>query len=116
MVPKLHCMVIVGTRPEAIKMAPVVRALRKYEHQVRTQLVLTGQHGELVDEVLRLFHLEPNFDLDLMRHSQTLSQFTACALIALTDLFAHERPDLILVQGDTTTVFAASLADRKSVV
>src|ERR1035437_6055560 len=110
MVPKLHCMVIVGTRPEAIKMAPVVRALRKYEHQVRTQLVLTGQHGELVDEVLRLFHLEPNFDLDLMRHSQTLSQFTACALIALTDLFAHERHDLIPAQGDTTTVFAASLA------
>jgi UDP-N-acetylglucosamine 2-epimerase (non-hydrolysing) len=110
MVPKLHCMVIVGTRPEAIKMAPVVHALRKSEHQVRTQLVLTGQHGEMVDEVLTLFHLEPEFDLELMQHSQTLSQFTARALIALTNLFAEERPDLILVEGDTTTVFAASLA------
>jgi UDP-N-acetylglucosamine 2-epimerase (non-hydrolysing) len=91
-------------------MAPVVHALRKLEHQVRTQLVLTGQHGEMVDEVLRLFHLEPEFDLELMQHSQTLSQFTARALMALTDLFASERPDLILVEGDTTTVFAASLA------
>lgn len=103
-------MVIVGTRPEAIKMAPVVHALRKAEQQVRTQLVLTGQHGDLVDEVLRLFHLEPEFDLDLMQHSQTLSNLTTRALIALTDLFASERPDLILVQGDTTTVLAASLA------
>jgi UDP-N-acetylglucosamine 2-epimerase (non-hydrolysing) len=110
MVPKLHCMIIVGTRPEAIKMAPVVHALRKLEHQVRTQLVLTGQHGEMVDEVLSLFHLEPEFDLELMQHSQTLSQFTARSLIALSDLFAGERPDLILVEGDTTTVFAASLA------
>jgi len=106
----LRCMVIIGTRPEAIKLAPVMHALREAGHQVRTQLVLTGQHGELVDEVLKLFHLKPEFDLDLMRHYQTLSQFTARALTALTDLFARERPDLILVQGDTTTVFAASLS------
>ena len=88
----------------------MVHALRKLEHQVRTQLVLTGQHGEMVDEVLKLFHLEPEFDLELMQHSQTLSQFTARSLIALSDLFAAERPDLILVEGDTSTVFAASLA------
>jgi len=91
-------------------MAPVVHALRKLEHQIRTQLVLTGQHGEMVDEVLRLFHLEPEFDLELMQHSQTLSLFTTRALTALTDLFTSERPDLILVEGDTTTVFAAALA------
>jgi len=91
-------------------MAPVVLALRRSEHLFRTQLVLTGQHGELVDEVLSLFHLEPEFDLELMQHSQTLSQFTARSLTALTDLFNRERPDLILVEGDTTTVFAASLA------
>jgi UDP-N-acetylglucosamine 2-epimerase (non-hydrolysing) len=103
-------MVIVGTRPEAIKMAPVVHAFRELEHQVRTQLVLTGQHGEMVDEVLKLFHLEPDFDLELMQNSQTLSQFTALSLIALSDLFAGEQPDLILVEGDTSTVFAASLA------
>jgi UDP-N-acetylglucosamine 2-epimerase (non-hydrolysing) len=103
-------MVIIGTRPEAIKMAPVVKQLRRYECTIRTQLVLTGQHGELVDEVLNIFDLNPEIDLDLMQRSQTLSQFTGRALAALTDLFLHERPDLVLVQGDTTTVFVASLA------
>lgn len=103
-------MVIIGTRPEAIKMAPVVHVLRRFGDEIKTQLVLTGQHGELVDDVLNLFCLEPEFDLDLMQHSQTLSEFTTRALDALTGLFVREHPDLILVQGDTTTVFAASLA------
>jgi UDP-N-acetylglucosamine 2-epimerase (non-hydrolysing) len=103
-------MVIVGTRPEAVKLAPVVLALRKHSGQIRTQLVLTGQHRETVDQVLDAFDLRADIDLNLMEKGQTLPHFTAKALEELTAVFQRERPDFVLVQGDTTTVFAASLA------
>lgn len=108
--PHIHCIVIVGTRPEAIKMAPVVRCLQQHPEQICTQLLLTGQHREIVNQVLNLFQLHPDLDLDLMQRNQTLPQFTARALEQLTVVFQRERPDLVMVQGDTTTVLAASLA------
>jgi len=103
-------MVVVGTRPEAIKLAAVVLCLLKHSDQIRTRLVLTGQHREIVDQILGAFHLRADIDLNLMERSQTLPHFTARALEELTTVFQHERPDMVLVQGDTTTAFAASLA------
>src|SRR5581483_11094417 len=102
----LDCMVVIGTRPEAVKMVPVFRALQATPDLIRPTLVLTGQHHEIVHEVLGLFDVHAHVDLGLMQHGQTLSDFTARALTALTTLFARARPDVVLVQGDTTTVFA----------
>ena len=106
----LNCMVVVGTRPEAIKLAPVALYLLKHSEQIRTRLVLTGQHREMVNPVLDAFHLRADIDLNLMERSQTVSHFTARAVEELTAVFQQERPDFVLVEGDTTTVFAASLA------
>jgi UDP-N-acetylglucosamine 2-epimerase (non-hydrolysing) len=109
-VPCLKCMVVVGTRPEAIKLAPVVLCLLKHSEQIQTRLVLTGQHRETVDQVLDAFNLRADIDLNLMERSQTLPHFAARSLEELTAVLQHERPDLVLVEGDTTTVFTASLA------
>ena len=106
----LNCMVIIGTRPEAVKLAPVVRCLAKHSSQIRTRLLLTGQHRETVDQVLEAFELRPDIDLNLMEKGQTLPHFMAKALTELTAVFLRERPDFVLVQGDTTTVLAAALA------
>jgi UDP-N-acetylglucosamine 2-epimerase (non-hydrolysing) len=101
--------VIFGTRPEAIKLAPVVLALR--DHPAFTcQVCVTAQHRQMLDQVLEVFGLTPDADLDLMRPNQTLGGLTARAVEALDEYLARERPELILVQGDTTTVFCAALA------
>ncbi len=100
---------VFGTRPEAIKMAPVVRALtadRELEHE----LIITAQHRGLLDDVLALFNLIPAADLDLMRERQRLEDFTALALAKLAERFAASRPDFVLVHGDTSTTFCAALA------
>src|SRR5262245_58130230 len=102
--------VIVGTRPEGIKMAPVVRALRARPDAFDTRLVSTGQHAEMVAKVLKIFDLKPDVDLNLMKPGQDLYDVTAGALLGMRDLLRAERPDWVLVQGDTTTAFAASLA------
>jgi UDP-N-acetylglucosamine 2-epimerase (non-hydrolysing) len=100
---------VVGTRPEAIKMAPIVLGLRRAEG-IRPRLVSTGQHRELLDGALAEFDLTPDRDLGLMRPGQTLAETTGRALSALDDALAEERPDFVLAQGDTTTVLAAALA------
>lgn len=102
-------MVVFGTRPEAIKMAPVIRALRQQE-SILCQVTVTAQHREMLDQVLKLFNMVPDFDLDLMRHGQTLTEITTQALIGLKEVFQRELPDLVLVHGDTTTTFVAALA------
>jgi len=107
---RVHCMVVIGTRPEAIKMAPVVLGLRKHKKEIRTTVAFTGQHRELAKEVLQSFKLRADFDLNLMQRSQTLSGFLSRALDGLTELFVREGPDVVLIQGDTTTVLAASMA------
>jgi UDP-N-acetylglucosamine 2-epimerase (non-hydrolysing) len=100
---------VFGTRPEAIKMAPVVAALSGVAG-IRSLVCVTAQHRELLDQVLSLFGIRPDADLDLMREGQSLTEVTTRALGALTPYLERERPDLLLVQGDTTTTMAASLA------
>jgi UDP-N-acetylglucosamine 2-epimerase (non-hydrolysing) len=98
-----------GTRPEAIKLAPVILALRN-DPRFQCRVCITAQHREMLDQVLDVFQIVPDTDLNLMRPNQTLSSLTASAISALDEYLAAEKPDLILVQGDTTTVFVASLA------
>lgn len=109
MIKQKKVMVVFGTRPEAIKMAPVVQALRQKE-DLLCQVIVTAQHREMLDQVLKLFKIVPDFDLNLMRQGQTLTDITTRALGGLTEIFQRERPDLVLVHGDTTTTFVAALA------
>ncbi len=102
-------MIVFGTRPEAIKMAPVIRALRQ-KASIHCQVTVTAQHREMLDQVLKLFHIVPDFDLNLMRQGQTLTEITTRALSGLKEIFLREHPDLVLVHGDTTTTFVAALA------
>lgn len=100
---------VVGTRPEGIKMAPVLQELARHPDRIRSVLVSTGQHREMLDQVLRLFALTPDVDLNLMRPDQTLSRLTGDLFHALDAVVRERRPDWILAQGDTTTVMVASL-------
>ncbi|GAC12861.1 non-hydrolyzing UDP-N-acetylglucosamine 2-epimerase [Aliiglaciecola lipolytica] len=102
-------MLVFGTRPEAIKMAPLALAL-KQDKQLDVSVCVTAQHRQMLDQVLALFDLTPDFDLDLMQPGQDLYDITTRALLGLRDVLAEAKPDLILVHGDTTTTFAASLA------
>ncbi|MBL9077812.1 MAG: UDP-N-acetylglucosamine 2-epimerase (non-hydrolyzing) [Planctomycetes bacterium] len=101
-------LVVIGTRPEAVKLAPVVRALGAAPW-AECRVLVTAQHRELLDRTLQFFGVVPDRDLDLMRPAQSPVDFTARCLTALDPVFAEERPDLVLVEGDTTTVFAAAL-------
>lgn len=109
MIKRKKVMIVFGTRPEAIKMAPVIQALRQKE-SILCQVIVTAQHREMLDQVLQLFKIDPDFDLNLMKQGQTLTEITTRALSGLHDIFQRERPDLVLVHGDTTTTFAAALA------
>ena len=100
---------IFGTRPEAIKMAPVIHELEKYPDQIQSVVCVTAQHREMLDQVLDLFKIIPDIDLDLMRAGQSLCELTARVFTALDPILKREAPDWVLVQGDTTTVMAASL-------
>ena len=107
---RIKVVTVVGTRPEGIKMAPVVRALNRRPEVFEHTFVSTAQHRELLDSALKAFGLKPDIDLQLMKPDQQLAHFAANALSTLSDLFGKLRPDAILVQGDTTTVMTASLA------
>jgi UDP-N-acetylglucosamine 2-epimerase (non-hydrolysing) len=98
-----------GTRPEAIKMAPLVAAL-KGDPTVDCMVCVTGQHREMLDQVLRLFNIRPDFDLDIMKRGQDLSEITTSILGGMRDVLADTKPDIMLVHGDTTTTLAATLA------
>ena len=102
-------LVIFGTRPEAIKMAPVILRL-KAAGNFEVRVAVTAQHRQMLDQVLDIFHIVPDYDLDLMTPDQDLFDVTLRVLAGLKDVLARERPDLVLVHGDTTTTFAASLA------
>lgn len=104
-------LVVFGTRPEAIKMAPVVKALQSVDRvKLTVNVCVTAQHRSMLDQVLDLFSIKPDFDLDLMKNRQDLTQITVGVLNGLQGLLAECKPDLVLVHGDTTTTFAASLA------
>lgn len=100
---------VFGTRPEAIKMAPLVKKLKE-EPGIEALLCVTAQHREMLDQVMDLFELVPDYDLNIMKQNQTISQITSNVLMGLEEVFKKEKPDIILVHGDTTTTFAASLA------
>lgn len=102
------CLVF-GTRPEAIKMAPVALEFAK-SAEVETKVLVTAQHREMLDQVLRIFNIHPDFDLNLMKQNQDLFDVTSEVLLGLRKVFQNWRPDLVLVHGDTTTTFATSLA------
>jgi UDP-N-acetylglucosamine 2-epimerase (non-hydrolysing) len=110
----LKILVVFGTRPEAIKLAPVIRELRESVHarsrDLAVKVCVTAQHREMLDQVLRLFEIVPDYDLNLMQENQTPTQVAASVLSRLEPILLTERPDWVLVQGDTTTVAAASLA------
>ena len=103
-------LLVFGTRPEAIKMAPLALQLKENTHAFETKVCVTGQHRQMLDQVLELFQLEPDFDLNLMKPGQTLSDVTSGVLKGLEGVFAEWLPDIVLVHGDTATTFAASLA------
>jgi len=106
----LRPLLVLGTRPEAIKMAPIVAACRAREGEIEPLICFTGQHDEMLRQVTDYFEIEPDFDLKVMSPGQTLAQLTSKCLLALDETIATVRPDCVVAQGDTTSVLAASLA------
>ena len=103
-------MLVFGTRPEAIKMCPLVKEFQKYPNDFETIVCVTGQHREMLDQVLRIFDVKPDYDLNIMKQGQDLYDVTARVLTGMRDVFKECRPDVVLVHGDTTTSTAAALA------
>ncbi|MEP7353656.1 MAG: UDP-N-acetylglucosamine 2-epimerase (non-hydrolyzing) [Acidobacteriota bacterium] len=106
----LRVLLVFGTRPEAIKLAPVIRRLRQQPQQFHVSIAVTAQHRSLLDQVLEVFSIQPDYDLNLMQPGQSLHQSTSRIIAALEPVIAQERPDWVLVQGDTTTAFCGALA------
>lgn len=106
---KLKSLVVFGTRPEAIKMAPLVAALQDTK-EICTKVAVTAQHREMLDQVLSLFGIVPDYDLNIMSHGQTLADITGRVVSGMQDIINEEKPDVVFVHGDTTTTFAAALA------
>lgn len=106
---RIKVMSIFGTRPEAIKMAPVVKALEA-DSEIQSIVCVTAQHREMLDQVLDLFHITPDYDLNIMKSGQTLSDITCRILKGIEEVLVKEQPDMVLVHGDTSTTFSASLA------
>lgn len=103
-------MLVFGTRPEAIKMAPLVKEFQKYPKEFETIVCVTGQHREMLDQVLRIFEIRPDYDLDIMKQGQDLYDVTARVLTGMRDVLKEAQPDVVLVHGDTTTSTASALA------
>ena len=103
-------MLVFGTRPEAIKMAPLVKEFQKYSREFRTIVCVTGQHREMLDQVLKIFEITPDYDLNIMKQGQDLYDVTSRVLLGMRDVLIEAKPDVVLVHGDTTTSMAASLA------
>ena len=103
-------MLVFGTRPEAIQMAPLVKKFQKYSSDFKTVVCVTGQHREMLDQVLKIFDIKPDYDLNIMKQGQDLYDITARVLLGMRDVLNEVKPDVVLVHGDTTTSMAASLA------
>lgn len=101
---------VFGTRPEAIKMASIIREMKRFPENIKTFTVVSAQHRQMLDQVLNLFEIKPDFDLNLMQKNQSLSDLTSRILLSMTQIIQEMKPDRVLVQGDTTTTFAAALA------
>ncbi len=103
-----NILIVFGTRPEAIKMCPLVKELKK-DKSIQTVVCVTGQHREMLDQVLHIFHIEPDYDMNIMIQNQTLSNITMRIFENIQKIIEEEKPDIVLVHGDTTTAFAVSL-------
>ena len=103
-------MLVFGTRPEAIKMCPLVKEFQKYPEDFETVVCVTGQHREMLDQVLRIFDVKPDYDLNIMKQGQDLYDVTARVLTGMRDVLKECKPDVVLVHGDTTTSTAAAIA------
>lgn len=110
MAKKIKVMTVFGTRPEAIKMAPVVLELAKHPDKITPIVAVTAQHRDMLDQVLNLFKIKPDYDLDIMAAGQTLFDITSKAMMGLDKVLQEAKPDIVLVHGDTTTTFAGALA------
>ncbi|QMU07298.1 non-hydrolyzing UDP-N-acetylglucosamine 2-epimerase [Levilactobacillus suantsaii] len=106
----IKVMTVFGTRPEAIKMAPIILAMQQRPAEFTPITVVTAQHREMLDQVLEIFHIQPDYDLNIMRPNQTLSGITTRVLDHLDQVLSEAKPDIVLVHGDTTTTFAASVS------
>ena len=107
---KKKIMLVFGTRPEAIKVAPLVKEFQKYPDTFETIVCVTGQHREMLDQVLRLFEITPDYDLNIMKQGQDLYDVTSRVIIGMRDVLKEAQPDVVFVHGDTTTSMAAALA------
>lgn len=107
---KIKVISVFGTRPEAIKMSPLVKALEEYSEFFESKVIVTAQHREMLDQVLEIFDIKPDYDLNIMKHNQTLADVTGSVVKGVCEILKKERPDLLLVHGDTTTTFSAALA------
>lgn len=105
-----HIMLVFGTRPEAIKMAPLVKELQRHPNEFETSVCVTGQHREMLDQVINIFDIVPDYDLNIMQQGQDLYDITSRVLLGMRDIFKQHRPDIVLVHGDTTTSTATALA------
>jgi UDP-N-acetylglucosamine 2-epimerase (non-hydrolysing) len=106
----LKVLTVFGTRPEAVKLGPVIHELARHPDRITSRVCVTAQHRDMLDQVLRIFAIQPDYDLDVMQDNQTPTQVAAAVLARLEPILLQERPDWVLVQGDTTTVAAAALA------
>jgi UDP-N-acetylglucosamine 2-epimerase (non-hydrolysing) len=106
----IKVVVVIGTRPEAIKMAPIIREFKAHSTRIHTVVVTTGQHRQMLEQVLKTFDISPDWELDIMTENQSIISVTSKVLDGIAQMITKEQPSLILVQGDTTTTFAASLA------
>lgn len=107
---KIKVMTIFGTRPEAIKMAPLVLELEKQNERFESIVVVTAQHRQMLDQVMKIFNIQSDYDLDIMKKTQTLTQITSNVLLGLEEIMKEAKPDIVLVHGDTTTTFAAGIS------
>jgi len=110
MINRRRIMFVFGTRPEAIKLATVINEVEKYPDVLEPVIVVTGQHREMLDQVLRLFDIDPDYDLGIMEENQSITSIVTKSLQGLEEVMLREKPDMVLVQGDTSTTFAAGLA------
>ena len=103
-------LIVFGTRPEAIKLCPLILEFKKYPEKFKTVVCVTAQHREMLDQVLEIFSIKPDYDLDLMTHNQSLADLTARCISGMDEIFKSVKPDMLIVQGDTTTTFSAAFA------
>jgi len=107
---KIKIVMIFGTRPETIKMFPIISEIKKYPHLIDYRIIVSGQHREMLDQMLEIFQINPDYDLDIMEQGQSLSDITKNSLLGIEKILIKERPSMVLVQGDTTTTFIGALA------